>query len=158
MAEDENNDDPAFLKYWFSGVDGFLKTASESSKNEFLDHCAKACSDSYSLKLYQEAFSGNSTLPAALDALRQKFEDFDYRIAGNGISIFYKNCGCDLVQKGQLRSPYLCLCSKKSLEYNLKSVLPEKEIVVIQVASILGGDNRCEFEVHIDDKNNKREC
>ena len=66
----------------------------------FLEKCAKSCSDSYSLKIYQEAFEDeNISIKESLEILKDSFSDFKYKIFSDKIEIIYEKCGCDLVRE-----------------------------------------------------------
>ncbi|HHU81685.1 MAG TPA: hypothetical protein GXZ26_01625 [Firmicutes bacterium] len=140
-----------FLKHWFSGVNCFIDHGSDEEVNHLLSRCAKGCSDSFSLRLYQRAFSDRNNIKDSLDYLAEHFEDFSYNILPDRIQIIYNKCGCDLYRKGLIVSKKLCICSEKSLLYNWESVFGQNKATVIRKNSILNGDESCVFEVRMDE-------
>ncbi|AZO94934.1 hypothetical protein [Halocella sp. SP3-1] len=118
--------------------------------NCFLKKCAKSCSDSYSLKIYQEAFENeNSSLKESLEILKDSFSDFKYKIFSEKIEIIYQNCGCDLVQENLIKSPHICMCSELSLKYNWENIFGKNNVKINRMLSVLEGDETCIFEVRL---------
>lgn len=141
-------DDPFFQK-WFGGVQQFLNNAPKEATDSFLSFCAKGCSKSYSLAVYQNAFMPEHTLEEAMTLLANSFEDFHYDITENYIEIRYSSCGCDLYKSELIRSSQLCRCSELSLAYNWESIFGKDNIQVERKSSILHGDKECIFHVRV---------
>lgn len=139
-----------FLQFWFKGVNNYIDQGNIQEVKCFLKKCAKACSDSYSLKLYQEAFSNkNLSIETCLELLKKGFSDFHYRIFYDRIEIIYENCGCNLVQENLINSSRICICSKLSLIYNWENIFGENNVKIKKKSSVLEGDELCIFEVKL---------
>lgn len=138
-----------FLKHWFNGVNCFLENGPDKGVNSFLAECAKSCSASYSLGLYQKAFSGKDDIKESLDYLARHFDDFYYRLFQDRIQITYKKCGCNLSAEKLITSGKLCICSEKSLLYIWENIFGRNNVKVALIKSVLNGDDSCEFEIKL---------
>ena len=138
-----------FLKHWFSGVNCFLENGSDEEVNHLLSRCAKGCSDSFSLNLYQSAFHDKNNIKYSLDYLSEHFDDFSYNLFSDRIQIIYKKCGCDLYKERLIESEKLCICSERSLLYNWESTFGQNKVTVIRKSTILNGDESCIFEIRV---------
>jgi hypothetical protein len=141
--------DEDFFRHWFAGVDDFLRTADGASVRAFLERCAERCSESYSLGVYAEAFSGGRKPEEALERLASAFPDFAYELRPDHIRITYSKCGCDLVARGLLSDPRLCLCSEASLLRNWESAVGPGGVRVAMESSVLSGAPACAFQVRL---------
>jgi hypothetical protein len=139
----------SFLRRWFAGINAFLDGETPDGVGLFLFRCAEACSESFPAGLYRIAFSGQRSLEESLAFLEDSFSVFRYRIYDDRIEISYSECGCDLYTEGLITSPRLCECSEKSLLYCWESVFGKGEVQVRKKGTIIGGDDRCLFEVRV---------
>ncbi|AZO94850.1 hypothetical protein [Halocella sp. SP3-1] len=138
------------MRFWFKGVNNYIDQGNIQEVNYFLKECAKSCSDSYSLKIYQEAFNNEVlSIEESLELLKEKFSDFQYKLFQDRIEIVYKNCGCDLVQDNLINSPRICNCSELSLKYNWENIFGKNNVKIKRISSILEGDESCIFEVRL---------
>ncbi len=146
-----------FFSHWFRGFGEALDELSTKDKEALFRNCGRACSDSYSRKMYVEAFERSGSLEEFIKELKARFDEMDIRIiedgdsAGKKVEIIYNFCACDLVRQGYVNSPELCECSRQSLLYNW-GVFEDKEVTVKREASILGGDSHCKFIVTLADR------
>lgn len=139
-----------FLKFWFKGINDYIDQGNMQEVKCFLKKCAKGCSDSYSLQVYQEAFSNkNLSIEKSLELLKESFSDFQYRIFHDRIEIIYENCGCDLVQENLINSSRICICSELSLINNWEIILGINNVKINRKSSVLEGDESCIFEVKL---------
>lgn len=137
-----------FLKYWFGGFDASLSHIDETSRNKIFKECGKACSNSYTRQVFMDAKKEAHDDKDFFAALKKTFTELELEIKeANLYEISYKFCACDLVRSGFVSSPYLCECSRSSLEYNLESVWGEGQAEVTLIESILAGAPCCRFLV-----------
>lgn len=137
-----------FYKHWFRGLDTALAEMDERGADLVMAHCGRACSESFSRRVYLEQFANARDLDDFLDKLNTAFADMDARrLSANEIEINYAFCTCDLVRDGHIKSPKLCRCSLKSLQYNWESVLGAGKVACRMEQSILGGAQSCRFIV-----------
>jgi predicted ArsR family transcriptional regulator len=126
-----------------------IEDRSEEDADRVLTECARRCSDSYSLNVYREAFSGDKELSAAMADLIKYFDASDFAIFPDRIDMMYMACGCPSYQKGLSHSKKLCRCSEKSLIYNLESIFGKDQVRITRKKTILDGDDQCLFEIRI---------
>jgi hypothetical protein len=140
-----------FLTYWFRGLEEGLGHMSEKERTILLSACGKACSCSYSLGVYQDAYAKTGDIKGFLKNLKSAFPELSYRISEDQmtVTILYDHCACDLYNKGLVKTGLLYECSRQSLLYNWEAVMGEGSVEVEMKGSILQGDERCVFEVKI---------
>ena len=139
-----------FLSHWFQGFDRSLSGMDASALDSLLTHCGRACSESFSRRVYVEQYRQAKDLDDFLDKLNHAFGDMDARrLSDTEIEINYTYCTCDLVKNGYVTDPKLCLCSLKSLQYNWESVLGEGSVSCRMEQSILRGDAHCRLIVKL---------
>ena len=143
------NPEDNFLKHWFSAVNTYIETDDHITFSRFLENCAKACSESYSLEVYSKAFANAKNIEEALETLHNSFADFNYNLYPDKIEIIYSKCDCDLVHEKLISSNKVCHCSESSLLYNWERIYGKGNVLVILRQSILNKDSRCLFDVRI---------
>lgn len=148
MGENMGND---FLKYWFNGFEASLNKIDDRDREIIFEECGKACSNSYTRKIYLDEYKNSSSINEFLEQLMYRFPEIKYKIIKDNeiIELTYCYCGCDLVKSGYITSSSLCECSKKSLQYNWESVLGKGKVKVKLLQSILEGSSSCKFEICI---------
>ena len=143
MNEDQNN----FLAHWFQGFGSGLDQLDQPAREKLLSACGLACAQSYTLKVFQEAWHNAANMQDFLQNLAQQFPEATYSLTDeHTIEVIYRTCACDLVLKGWISTPHLCRCSAANLQANFSSVLGSR-VRVQMLSSILHGDNVCSFEV-----------
>lgn len=140
-----------FLTYWFAGFEKGLEGMPDAERTALLHECGKACSQSYSLGIYRDAYAKSATLEDFLKTLKEVFPELSYRISEDQrtVTIIYDHCACDLYTRGLVKTGLLCECSRRSLQYNWEAVMGEGSVEVEMKGSILRGDERCVFEVKL---------
>jgi predicted ArsR family transcriptional regulator len=140
-----------FMDHWFAGLIAGLAEVDEEARDTILRACGRACADSYTAQVFQEAWQQSRDLDRFLARLAERFPGATYeRLESYRIRVTYSSCGCDLVRLGLVRSPLICACSAHNLQENLQRAL-QVRVSVKPVASILGGATRCTFQVLLAD-------
>lgn len=90
----------------------------------------------------------------SLDKQYQKYgntETFFARIIepGHVYEVGYPKCVCEDVLTGKVTDPAHCECSRNSILYILQNLLPEKDIRVEVIHTVLGGADNCRFKVTV---------
>lgn len=138
-----NKDLHHFLAYWFSGLMNGLGELDDVSRKKVLRECGKACSQSYTMQIFRDAKENSSDIDSMLKNLAKRFPGSKYeRDGSNIIKVTYRQCGCDLVRLGLVKSASWCQCSAFSLQENFQLVLGKSVSVAVQ-ASILKGAKQC---------------
>ena len=140
-----------FFRYWFKGFAEGLERIPARERGILLQGCAEACSRSYTLGVYQEAWAKSATLEGFLKSLNAVFPELDYTLSEDHktVTITYDHCACDLYTKGLIKSPRLCECSLRSITYNWEAVMGEGNVDVEMKGSILKGDTECVFAINL---------
>jgi len=139
--------DEEFLRYWFGGFIKGMENVDEKSQETVLRACGVACAQSYTEQVFQEAKQNSEDLQGFLTQLARRFRGARYESTDeHTISVRYRNCGCDLVINGWVKSPMLCKCSAGNLQRNFEASLGIP-VQVKLISSILGGGKECVFEV-----------
>lgn len=68
---------------------------------------------------------------------------------GQTYEVGYPKCVCSEVISGKATNISHCECSRNSVLYILQNLMPEKDIEVKTIQTILGGANDCRFRVTI---------
>ena len=89
-----------------------------------------------------------------LDAQYKKYgntEAFFARIIepGHIYEVGYPKCVCGEVLSGQATDVSHCECSRNSILYVLQNLLPETNIQVETIHTVLGGADNCRFKVTV---------
>ena len=136
-----------FLPHWFSGFERALGEMDAVSRSAILRDCGIACADSYTADLFLDAKRRSTDIASFLTNLAASFPACAYAMADDHtLRVRYSSCGCDLVQAGLLRSPYLCGCSAFNLKENVERALGVS-VEVSMRATILRGEAGCDFFV-----------
>lgn len=138
-----------FLSYWFSGFVNGLESIDENAREAILQACGRACAQSYTVTVFQEAREQSADMAGFLAALAVKFPEASYeQLTPTTIRVRYAYCACDLVTCGLVESPLLCRCSVHNLRENFQSALGMPVTVTLE-SSILGGAAECVFLVSL---------
>ncbi|PWL49495.1 MAG: hypothetical protein DBY39_01085 [Clostridiales bacterium] len=122
-----------------------------------LQACAEACSNSYSLHLYRQCAKKAVSIEDFFMALAEAFADMEVNKLSEGrYEVCYRACGCDFYRQKLCNDPRLCMCSKKSMEYNLSDIFGKENILVELKESILAGREKCRFLVLVNERTENR--
>jgi hypothetical protein len=136
-----------FLTYWFSGWMNGLGSVDEVARKAILRACGKACAESYTAAVFQDAWDQSTDRAGFLALLAAKFPEANYeRLASGSIRVRYTRCACDLVTKGLVKSSLICGCSAYNLQENFERAWRIPVRVSLE-SSILEGAPQCEFLV-----------
>ena len=69
---------------------------------------------------------------------------------GHVYEVGYPSCVCPRLQYGETRKPEHCECSRESILYILENLLPEQQITVETLETVLTGGSRCRFRVTVE--------
>jgi hypothetical protein len=69
--------------------------------------------------------------------------------AGHIYEIGYPKCVCPEVLSGKINNPLHCECSRQSILYIIGNLLPDKNINVEMIETVLSGAKKCRFRVSV---------
>lgn len=90
----------------------------------------------------------------SLDAQYKKYGNTDVFFAkiiepGHIYEVGYPKCVCDEVLSGDTADEAHCECSRNSILYILQNLLPEKDLQVEIIHTVLSGADNCRFRVTV---------
>lgn len=139
-----------FMTCWFTGLMSGLESVDDSAQQAILRECGKACAQSYTAAVFQEARKQSVDLDAFLIALAARFPEATYELLTPcTIQVRYSSCACDLVRQGWVQSPLICECSAHNLRENFERALGLPVTVTLET-SILRGATDCLFTVALE--------
>ena len=140
----------AFLTFWFDGFTRGLDQLDDTARHRLLAECGRACAASHTRAIFCEAWAASDGVTTFLERLEEQIPHAAYRVVEeNLIEVVYTRCACELVVRGLVTSPSLCLCSAYTLEENFKSAL-KRPVRVSSKGSLLAGDPECRFHVRLE--------
>ena len=139
-----------FMTYWFSGLMNGLESVDEPARRTILRECGKACAESYTAEVFQDARERSTDMEAFLAVLAARFPEATYEQLTSGtIRVRYTRCACDLVKCGLVKSSLICECSAYNLQENFERAWGIPVSVTLET-SILQGAPQCVFLVSLE--------
>lgn len=139
-----------FMMYWFSGLMNGLESVDEPARKAILRECGKACAESYTAEVFQDARERSTDIEGFLAVLAAKFPEAIYEPLTSGdIRVRYTRCACDLVKCGLVKSSLICGCSAYNLQENFERAWGIPVGVMLE-SSILEGAPQCAFLVSLE--------
>ena len=139
-----------FMTYWFSGLMNGLESVDEPARRTILRECGKACAESYTVEVFQDARERSIDMETFLDVLAARFPEATYEQLTSGtIRVRYTSCACDLVKCGLVKSSLICECSAYNLQENFERAWGIPASVTLET-SILQGAPQCVFLVSLE--------
>lgn len=128
-----------------------IANLSSEEREKLYRPCAINCVRKYVLKEMQRQFDecdGN------LDLQYTKYGRSEYLFAdiiesGHVYEIGFPRCFCPMVEQGFVKSAVHCECSRQSILFVLHTLMPEKDIFVTKIHTVLEEANECRFRVVI---------
>ena len=138
-----------FATHWFSGLMSGLESVDASARETILRECGKACAESYTAGVFEDAWRHSADMEAFLAELAIRFPEATYEQLGPlTIRVRYATCECDLVKRRLVKSPVICECSAHNLQENFCALgIP---VTVTVEGSILRGQTQCTLLVTLD--------
>jgi hypothetical protein len=138
-----------FLAHWFSGLMNGLESVDPSARETILRACGKACAESYTAGVFEDAWRHSADMETFLAELAIRFPEATYeQLTPHTIRVRYATCECDLVKRGMIKSPVICECSAHNLQENFCTLgIP---VTVTVEGSILRGQTQCTLLVTLD--------
>ena len=138
-----------FATHWFSGLMNGLESVDASARETILRECGKACAQSYTAGVFEDAWRQSADMEAFLAELAIRFPEATYeQLNPRTIEVRYATCNCDLVKRGLVESPLMCECSAHNLQENFCALgIP---VTVKVEGSILRGQTQCTLLVTLE--------
>jgi hypothetical protein len=142
------------LYEWIRNVFIYLNASNSDESIKIIENCGRTCAKSH--KLQEEALNIRSgvTDKNNLNLLFEVYKDKAYNSPrlhkeGNIIYLEYHQCGCPLVNSGQIKDPLFCNCTRGYTKARFETLF-DMPVKVILEKSILKGDNICKQKIIVD--------
>ena len=138
-----------FFENWFQGFDKGLEKLNAQECSRLFSECAAGCAKDALKNLYQDLFDGcHGNLDEFFSRLRE-IDGVDGSVVEHGktYEIIFKSCGCDLHTEAKMNAGRLCECSRQSILWVLKKLVPDRSFSVERMESILNGAQICRFRI-----------
>ncbi len=147
--------EPGLKISWITGMQALCAAWSHWTKppeEKCWVNAERLARDSYTVQIFRQVKEKSADLDAFLQNLSARGPGASYERTGpNTIKATYKNCGCDLVRLGLVKSPALCECSAANLRENLEQSWGRSASVEVE-SSILRGGTACVLRVTLGDE------
>jgi hypothetical protein len=140
-------DEKDFLKTLEDGI----AELPQAEQAKIFRPCAENCAKGFVLTEMRRQFE---ECGSSLDEQYKKYGNTEFFYAdiiepGHVYEMGYPRCLCPLVEAGFVKSAVHCECSRQSIIFVLQSLLPDKEIEVETIETVLSGATKCKFRVTI---------
>ena len=134
---------------YFQTMENDISLLPSEEQAKVYRHCAADCVKNYVMKEMRRQFD---ECGGSLDLQYTKYGRSPYFFAdiiekGHIYEIGYPKCFCPLVESGFSKAPVHCECSRQSILYVLHELLPDKQIEVETIGTVLSGAKECRFRV-----------
>lgn len=141
-----------FDKAFFETLERSIETLPQEERARIYRPCAVNCVESYVLNIQRQQFE---ECGGDLDTQYERYGRSPYFFAdiierGRVYEIGYPRCLCPLVEEGYACPAGHCECSRQSILHVLHTLLPEKNIRVELMHTVLTGDAECRFRVTVE--------
>jgi hypothetical protein len=147
-----SNEMDSFNQTFFQALESSISELPASMREKLYRPCAINCVQNFVLKEQQRQFAECNS---KLDLQYEKYGKSEYFFAdiverGHVYEIGYPKCLCPMVESGFATSPVHCECSRQSILYVLQTLMPDKEIHVEMMHTVLTGSAECRFRVTVE--------
>jgi hypothetical protein len=142
----------AWLQNYFRVLERGIGELEPFEQEELYRPCAVACAKEAVLPEQQRQFA---ECGGDLDEQYRRYGRSPYFFADiiqhhHVYEIGYPHCFCPAVTEGYCESPTHCECSRQSILYVLRQLLPGRQIEVQPVHTVLSGAEECRFRVTVE--------
>ena len=145
-------DTEKFNQEFYKTLERGIAELPQPVREELYRPCAECCANGFVLHEQRRQFQ---ECGCDLDAQyskygRSEFFFADIIEAGHIYEMGYPRCLCPMVADRFASSAVHCECSRQSIIYVLKALLPDRSIRVETVHTVLSGAAECRFRVAVD--------
>jgi hypothetical protein len=138
-------------KEYFNELENGISKLPKEEQGKVFRGCAVSCVKDTVMKEMRRQFD---ECGGSLDAQYTKYGKTEYFFAriiipGHVYEMGYPRCFCPMVASGFAKSAVHCQCSRQSILYVLNNLLPDKEIEVETLSTVLSGASECTFRVAV---------
>ena len=150
MGEDNVLDE--FFVGWFASLEKGLDKLDINECSCLFSECAKTCSEYVINNMYRELLDECEGDPDKFFVSINQRDNVEGNVIepGKVYEMIFKKCECPVHTDANVSSPRLCTCSKESMIYLIRALLPDRKFKLEQISTILDGSNECRYLITID--------
>ncbi|MCD8184566.1 MAG: hypothetical protein LUE99_17570 [Bacteroides sp.] len=146
-----NKEEIEQAKHYYQILEENITELSVEEQGKPYRPCAIDCVKDF---VYKELKRQFDECEGDLDLQYTKYGRSEYFFAdiiekGRVYEMGYPRCLCPTVISGFTKAPVHCECSRQSILYVLQKLLPDKEIEVETIETVLSGSEKCRFRVTV---------
>ena len=137
--------DEKFFTKWFDSLNNGLEKMNVEECSRLFTGCAETCSRDALKYLYRDLFNEcNGNLDKFFTKVGEK-KNVEGRVieSGKTYELVFTSCDCPLHTDMDVTSTRLCECSRQSMIYVFKNLVPERNFKIECMSSILSGSEKC---------------
>ena len=149
----ENNGFNEFFTGWFGTLEKGLEKLNEQECACLFSECAKTCSWYVVNYMYRKLFDDcGGDLDRFFGRLHE-IENVEGKVIepGKAYEIIFKKCECPVHTEAKIKSPRLCICSKESMTWVFKDLVPGRNFKLEQISTILADADVCRHRITFED-------
>lgn len=147
--EDRLNAPDGFVKGWVSSLfdSASLMPVEESAR--LLARCGERCARTGILETYRALFLDAGSDPDSFFSRLREISGVSGAVIqpGSVYEMVFSGCLCDLYTQGYTDSELLCECSRGSIAFVLRELLPARRFSVRKLHTVLEGAPECRFRI-----------
>ena len=140
-----------FFTDWFRALDRGLDGLEPEHCSRLFAGCAKRCSEDVVKYLYRRIFDESEGDLDRFFGRLNEIENVEGRIVepGKVYDLILRKCECPVHTDAGITSAHLCECSKESITWVFRALIPDRQFRVEQLSTILGGSEVCRFRLSV---------
>ena len=141
-----------FNQMFYQTLESGIAKLPQSVREELYRPCAVNCVQGFVLGEQQRQFAECN---GDLDLQYEKYGRSEYFFAdiierGHVYEIGYPRCLCPMVGSGYAARPTHCECSLESIRFVFQTLMPERDVRVEMLHTVLSGADECRFRVTVE--------
>lgn len=141
-----------FDKFFYTALERSAEQLPAKEREKLYRPCAVSCVESYVMKIQRQQFD---ECGGDLDLQYERYGRSEFFFAdiierGHVYEIGYPRCLCPLTAEGYACPAGHCECSRQSILHVLHTLLPDRNIGVELMHTVLTGANECRFRVTVE--------
>ncbi len=138
---------------WIDVVLSEIALLEEKEGKKIIERCGRECAISHDLPKEAKKIRSEIANKADIDLLFKTYKERAYNTPrlykeGNIIYLEYHECGCPIVNKGEIKNPFFCNCTRGYTKERFENLFG-KSVKVDLLKSILQGDKICKQAITI---------
>jgi len=136
-----------FIKDWLAWLLDSASLLPQEEQAGLLSRCGERCAQTGILEEYRKLFLASDGDPDRFFSRLHEIKGVSGAVVtpGSVYEIVFHSCLCDLYTSGFTDSDMLCECSRGSVAYVMRTLMPKRRFTITKLRTILGGSRECRF-------------